>query len=589
MYIRTKSSPNSPRKSVQIVESVRNGKSVSQRIVQYIGVASDSDALDKLQLLAKQVLETIEQERKNNNPQKKLFSGSEIPCEHHLFEKPVDNDITAKISNLENVHTVIEGPMEVAERIFNYMGYDRVFGNAARDVGNRTLLKQLLAGILARPSSKLSMSEWLARNCVIDISEDRIYRFLDGLLKREERVKKIVKYNSEGMYEQRPTLMLFDVTTLYNESTEEDELRKFGFSKDNKINETQTVLALATTPEGLPLWYELFPGNTYEGDTFRKFLDTWRNEEYPGSEGVVVADCAMFQAGGIANLREKKLHYVVGAKLKSLSKEMKEKILSIEQYKELPGAEGTERYMVLNHGEDNIVVTYSARRALKDAKKRERLLTGLKKKLNKSGEIEASSVKSKRGRNRYLKATNGQEAKSYVLDEEQITKDAKWDGLHGVVTDLPVSKTEEIKDVLSHYHSLWRIEESFRISKSGLKIRPIYHYKKERVRAHISLIYMAYACIRHLQMRLKLTQNVDMSVDEIRKALIGVTSSLIRDKSSRVLYRFPKVLSVEASRIYKSLGLKHSTRPTEITSVLMYRARSKYLRDSQIESEPEGD
>jgi transposase len=585
MFIRTKISPNSPRKTVQIVESVRNGKSVSQRIVQYIGVATDDDALNKLKLLAEQIMEKIKQDIKDNDPQRELFSESELPEENYPFEISVDNDAVTKIADLENELTVVEGPMEVAEKIFSHMGYDRVFGNTARDVGNRTLLKQMLAGILARPASKLSMSEWFAEACAIDISEDRIYRFLDGLYKREDRVKKIVRYNTDGLLVSRPTLMLFDVTTIYNESTREDNLRKNGYSKDNKVNETQTVLALATTPEGLPLWYEIFSGNTYEGDTFRKFVDAWRREEYPESEGVVVADSAMFQAGGISSLREKKLHYVIGARLKNLSQIMKENILNSELYTELSGFEGSERYLVLSHGENNLLVTYSARRASRDAKKRERLLSGLQKKLNKSGKIKSSSVKSNKGRARYLKVSDGKEASGYVLDEEKIANDARWDGLHGVVTDLRVSEIDDIKSVLSHYHSLWRIEESFRISKSGLKIRPMYHHKEERIRAHVALIYMAFACVRHLQMRLKLTQNVEMSVDEIRKALIGVTSSLIRDKSSGTLYRFPKRISPEASRIYKSLGLKRSTRPTEITSVLKYRARRKYLRDDQIEAE----
>ena len=570
---------------MQIVESIRKGKSVSQHIVQYIGVASDDDTLTKLRLLAKQVMERLEQERKGKDRQMELFLESELPEENQPFEISVNNDTTVKITNLENESTVIEGPMEVVEKIFNYMGYDRIFGNTARDVGNRTLLKQMLAGILAHPASKLSMSEWFAQACAIDVSEDRIYRFLDGLQKREDRVKKIVRNNSEGLFESSPTLMLFDVTTIYNESTREDNLRKNGYSKDNKVNETQTVLALATTPEGLPLWYEIFPGNTYEGETFRKFVDRWRLEEYPRSEGVVVADSAMFQAGGIASLREKKLHYVVGAKLKSLGREMKEHILNKESYSELSCCEGTERYTVISHGEDNILVTYSARRASKDAKKRERLVAKLKKKLNKSGEIKPSSVKSNKGHSRYLKASGGHEAEGYVLDEEKISNDARWDGLHGVVTDLPVSGICDIKSILSHYHSLWRIEESFRISKSGLKIRPIYHHKEERIRGHVALIYMAFACIRHLQTRLKLTQHVDMSVEEIRKALLGVTSSLVRDKSSGVLYRFPKSLSPESSRLYKSLGIRHSTRPTEITSMSKYRARRKYLRGSQIEPE----
>jgi transposase len=585
MFIRTKKSPNSPRQTVQIVESVRSGKSVKQRILQYIGVASDDEELAKLKQLARQVVENLKKERREKCPQQNLFNEPEQPEESQPYERAVDDEAIAKISDLENESTVIEGPMEVAEKIFSYMGYESIFGNAAREAGHRTLLKRLLAGVLARPSSKLSMSEWFAESCAIDVSEDRIYRFLDGLHKREDRVKEVVRYNSEGLLLSPPTLMLFDVTTIYNESIREDDLRKFGYSKDNKVNETQTVLALATTPEGLPLWYELFPGNTYEGETFHKFVDTWRREEYPGSKGVVAADSAMFQARGIASLREKNLHYVISARLKNLSRKMKEKILNSELYSELPDGEGSVRYMVLSHGDSNLVVTYSPRRAARDAKKRERLLAGLKKKLNQSGEIKSSSVKSNKGRSRYLKASDGKEASGYVLDEEKIANDAKWDGLHGVVTDLPVSGVNDIKSVLSHYRSLWRIEESFRISKSGLKIRPIYHHKEERIRAHIALIYMAFACIRHLQTRLKLTQHIDMSVEEIRKALIGVTSSLIRDKSNGVLYRFPKRISPQASRIYKSLGLKRTTRPTQITSMTQYRARRKYLRGEQSETE----
>jgi hypothetical protein len=585
MFIRTKTSPNSPRKTVQIVESVRSGQTVKQRIVQYIGVASDDEGLAKLILLAKQVMGNLKKERKAKSPQQSLFHETELIEENQSFERAVGGEATARIVALENESTVIEGPMEVAEKIFSSLGYDSIFGNAAREVGHRTLLKRLLAGILGRPASKLSMSEWFAESCAIDVSADRIYRFLDGLHKREGRVKKVVRQNSEGLLLSPPTLMLFDVTTIYNESTKEDDLRKCGYSKDNKVNETQTVLALATTPEGLPLWYELFPGHTYEGETFRKFVDTWRREEYPGSEGVVVADSAMFQAGGISSLREKKLHYVIGARLKSLGRKMKEKVLNSELYFELPDGEGSERYLAISHGDSSLVVTYSARRASKDAKKRERLLAGLKKKLNKSGEIKSSSVRSNKGRSRYLKASDGKEASGYVLDEEKIASDAKWDGLHGVVTDLPVSGINDIKNVLSHYHSLWRIEESFRISKSGLKIRPIYHHKEERIRAHIALIYMAFACIRHLQARLKLTQQIDMSVDEIRKALIGVTSSLIRDKSNGALYRFPKRVSPQASLIYKSLGLKRGTHPTQITSLAQYRARRKYLREEMTEME----
>jgi transposase len=523
-------------------------------------------------------------ERVANDPQRWLFFPEELPLESSAFEKTVDEDVTAKINNLVNEATVIEGPMEVVEKIFSHMGYDRIFGNSARDVGNRTLLKQLLGGILARPSSKLSMSEWFEAACAIDVSEDRIYHFLDALQKREDRVKKVVRENSEGLFSEHPTLMLFDVTTLYNESFEEDSLRKNGYSKDNKVNETQTVLALATTPEGLPLWYELFPGNTYEGDTFRKFADTWRREEYPGSEGVVVADSAMFSSLCLESLKGQGLHYVIGARLKSLNQKMKDQIHDSGAYKELPFAEDSVRYIAVKHGTDNLLITWSKNRAIQDEKKRERFLARLEKKQNKTGKLSSGMVKPNRGAAKYLKIADGEEPNRYVIDEEKIAMDAKWDGLHGVLTDMPVTEEEEIRTVLSHYHSLWRIEESFRIKKSGLKIRPIYHYKRERILGHVALIYMAYACVRHLQARVELLQKAEMSVEEIRKALMGVTSSLIRDKSNGKLYRFPKEMRPEAGRIYKSLGLKRGTRPMEITSTVKYRSRKKYLRDGQEET-----
>ena len=576
MFVRTKSSPNSPRKTVQIVESVRNGKSVSQKIVQYIGVAQDAESLQKLQLLARQVIVELEEQRKAASSQPELFELE------HVYEKAVDDSVTVKVRNLQNESTVVEGPMEAVERMFSYLGYDRVFGNSTREAGHRTLLKQLIAGMLARPSSKLGLSEWFASACATDVSEDRMYRFLDALHKKEDRIKQVVRQNTEDLLLARPTLMLFDVTTLHNESQIEDNLRKFGFSKANKANETQTVLALATTPDGMPLWYELFPGNTYEGDTLRKFIDTWRREEYPESKGVIVADSAMSAAAGLTDIGSLNLNYVVGARLKNMSKALKEKILTPSLYTDLSAEDDTLRYQVIRRAKDNIVVVYSANRARHDAKKRERLLVALKKKLGKSGEIKSSSVQSKKGRARYLKSTTDENETIYVLDEEKIAQDAQWDGIYGMVTDLPVEKIGDIREILSHYRSLWRIEESFRISKSGLKIRPIFHSKEERIRAHISLVYMAYACIRHLQMRLKLTQNVAMSVDVIREALLSVTSSLIRDKSTGVLYRFPKVLSTNAARIYRSLGIRHSTSPTQITSMAKYRARSRYLRGEGV-------
>jgi transposase len=171
--------------------------------------------------------------------------------------------------------------------------------------------------------------------------------------------------------------------------------------------------------------------------------------------------------------------------------------------------------------------------------------------------------------------SEGETYNTYVLDEEKIELDAKWDGLHGVETDLPLGSESEIREALSHYHSLWRIEESFRIHKSHLKIRPVYHYTKERISAHIALCYMTFACLRQLEKRICLQQKEHMSPEAIRASILDVRSTLLRDKKTGKLYRFPKRLNSGASKLYKSLGLKRDTTPREITSLPAYRRRTQ--------------
>ena len=189
--------------------------------------------------------------------------------------------------------------------------------------------------------------------------------------------------------------------------------------------------------------------------------------------------------------------------------------------------------------------------------------------------LKGKAVISNRGTYRYLKIAEGETENNYVVDEEKIKMDAQWDGLHGIETDLPLSTEREIHEALSHYHSLWRIEESFRIQKSHLQIRPVYHYTKERIKAHIALSYMVFACLRQLEKRISLQQKERMSPEAIRASILDVRSALLRDKETGKLYRYPKSLSAGANKLYKSLGMKRDTKPREILSLTSYRRRAR--------------
>lgn len=148
------------------------------------------------------------------------------------------------------------------------------------------------------------------------------------------------------------------------------------------------------------------------------------------------------------------------------------------------------------------------------------------------------------------KFTVTDEASKTVIDEERIAADALWDGLHGVITNI---KDEEAEAIIARYARLWVIEESFRIKKHLLKIRPIFHWKANRIHAHIAICYMAFAVLRHLQYRVALTQKISPAI--IIEELLQVQASIYVHKRTKDLYRVPGKFSNIARKIYKAMDL----------------------------------
>lgn len=597
MYIRVKSSKLSPRQSVQIVRAVREGKRVIQQIVQHVGIAHDEVQLEELKSLAQKLIWEIEEREQASLPGMSPLDAPE------MWERDVSGKDGPEFGDLRNVEQITEGPKEVVENLFSSLGLEGIFGVSTRGLGRTNVLKNCLACALANPSSKRGMSRWLGEESAADVPLGRIYRMLDGLEEKSGQMKRIVARESLSLTGTQAALMLFDVTTLYFESFTEDELRKPGYSKDNKISETQVVLALAVTPEGYPLWYEVFPGNTFEGKTLLPVLGKCMKECAP-EETVVVADRAMFARINLEEIEAMGCSYVIAAKLKVMDRATKAAVLDESNYAPLPertteGKEsncdepcndgtttsaGPSRWYAREmadgsvgdtngtHGKRTLLVTWSEGRARKDARDREKLLTRMEKKLG-SGSIRGSRLIPNRGTGKYLTLGEDEKDGSYVLDREKIEADAKWDGLHGVITNLPVNNALQAERILTHYGSLWRIEESFRIGKHDLKIRPIYHWTERRIRGHLALCYLAYALLRRLQHRLEVRQRERMSAGEIRKALKGVQATILEDTKTGKLYRLPKEMSEPATKIYKSLGLKRPMKPTEILSMQKYRNR----------------
>lgn len=591
MFIRTKTTANSPRKSVQVVQNYRVGDKVKQKIVRYLGIALNDREEAELRRMGEVFIKEYEESLQpalnfEKSLQGESFSGTIV--EHAEQELP--EQYLVNLPDCRNKETILEGFSDVFKKLFEEYGLTRIFGTDKSGINKTNTLLATVVGRLARPSSKLSTSAWLKQNVGISVPEDRIYRMMDNLHNRISKVQEVVSTKTMLLFGNKITVMLYDVSTLYFESFVEDELRKSGFSKDNKFKETQIVLGLATTAEGLPLWYEVFDGKTCEGKTFIETLEKFSKLADP-SEIVVVADRGMFSKINLEELESKGFKYVIGAKLKNMRVSQKDEILKTDSYKEINDSLKTRIFEDFGKSSPTektgktLVVAWSAKRASKDSSDRQKLIDRAQKLIGKTGKIKADKLFTNYGTKKYLTKV-GKSPAEYQINQDKIEKEAKWDGIFGVITNIKniqnaalaeTKSSEELIDaatILDYYKSLWRIEEAFRLSKHDLEFRPVYHYKKERIESHIAICYMSYALARLLEYKLKVQQKgTVLSMAKIREALLDVQSTIIFDTRTSKYYRMPKDISPEAKKIYTTMGVKRNLVPTQILSLPLLKQK----------------
>lgn len=547
MFVRVKTTPNSPRKSVQICSSVRKGDKISQRIVRHVGVAMDEQELESLKVLGGQIIEKIRREQDRQLP---LF-GPEA-----LVNRRVDvvgEPIFVDLDKLREEQRIIEGVHEIGAALFGELGLNTLFGRSQIAKRATDVLRNVVLARLAQPVSKLRTAELLEEDFGIRLSVDRIYRMMDRLASRIDILKECIAFQTMGLLGEEVDVLLYDVTTLSFESQRVDELRNFGYSKDKKFNEVQVVLALATTVSGLPVWYEVFEGSTAETKTLLPSLDALR-KRFNVRDVIVVADRAMLSSSNVAALNRNQLRYILGMRLRTMSQIRKQEIFRLKENSDLSKPFLAE--LSLGNSE-RLIIGYSPERAKKDATDRERAIGKLQAKL-KSNQISTAALISNRGSKKFL----SEEIKGTVsLNENKVKQDAAWDGIYGICTNDQSLSPDQI---VAHYKSLWNIEHTFRITKHDLKIRPIYHWTPARVAAHCAICFLSLAMAMHLQYRVSLQQK-PMSFVVIQNALLSVQSSILRDINNKQLYRVPSKLNQTAKKIYSAIGIKRHINPTKLT------------------------
>ena len=436
--------------SIQII-SKSSGRYL---VVKTIGSSKSEQEIEKLYFLGKQELERI-------SIQPKLFVSENDTIIEQVFEA------------LQNASIKTVGPEIIFGKIYDHIGFNSI---------DEELFRHLVIARLAFPLSKLKTIEYLYRFQGVMMDIDAVYRFLDKLnSKLKSKVEQIAFAHTKKVLNDSISVVFYDMTTLYFEASDEDDLRKTGFSKDGKHQSPQIYLGLLVGLGGYAIGYDIFEGNIYEGHTLIPFLEK-TSKKFNLDKPIVVADAGLLSNDNIKALEDKNYEYIIGARIKNEQQKIKQQILE----KKLKDGET----MKIAKASNRLIVAYANNRATKDEHNRKRGLQRLEKQIKK-GKFTKSSINNK-GYNKYLKMKGDMVIE---IDYEKFNADKCWDGLKGYITNTRLND----KQVIENYKNLWHIEKAFRMSKTDLRIRPIYHRLQSRIEAHICISFTAYCIYKELE------------------------------------------------------------------------------------------
>jgi len=436
-------------------------------IVKHIGTARDEKDLNELKELADQYIKT---------------NSAIPPLLPDAFGRN-DTDDLVSLKHLQFTASFHAFAYEFLSFFYEHNGFNKI----ACD-----LLKDLSFIRLIEPTSKFHSVELLKEYFHITYPINRIYEELAGIRLFKEQVEKAaISYAKEHLGFDF-SLVFYDVTTLYFETFKEDEdsqddtgamtkegLRKNGFGKERKPGQPQIVIGLVVNSHGYPISVQIFPGKTFEGHTMLPVIKGLQK-----AHGIktltIVADAAMLSLANTKAIKEAELSYIVGARMGSISVKLLADISG-----KLGKTEG--KYIRIKTDWGILICDYSEKRAAKDR-------TDRKKQLLKAQYQIDNPDKVKR-RTRFV----AEETKATLtLNQELIKQDELREGVKGYYTNL---KRVSSRLIVKRYHDLWHVEKAFRIAKSDLEARPIFHHKRESIETHILIVFTSLCIAKSIELK----------------------------------------------------------------------------------------
>jgi len=481
MFVRKK--PNRSGSTSVVIVDKRAGK---VRYLKTIGVSSEPKEIEDFYFQGKKWI-------------------SQQKCERDMFlehvRKVEEKEVVEKLLNkVENI--LLNGTQMILNPLFDNIGFTAIEDD---------ILKHLVVSRICHPQSKVATVDYLKSYFDEDIELHKIYRYLDKLNDtQKDKIQEISVNHTRKVLGGNIGVVFYDVTTLYFETDFSDDLRKTGFSKDGKHSLPQVVLGLLVSDGGYPLAYSIHEGNKYEGHTMlpvvKDFVTKFNLKDF-----VVVADSGLMTQDNIAELEQNGYKYIVGARIKNESKTVTEWILSQNKH---DGA----FYEYKKNTHCKLILGYSEHRAKKDAYNREKGIKRLEKEY-KSGSITKDKI-NRRGYNKFLEISDNIEVK---INYAQTKEDEKWDGLKGYITNTDLSAN----DVYRQYSELWQVERAFRVTKGVLELRPMFHFTKKRIEAHVCICFVAYKVYKELERILKII-GINLSVDKVLSIAKTITTIKVK-------------------------------------------------------------
>ncbi len=524
-------------KYLNIIDTYRDGKKIKQRVIANLGRV---DELNKTSIenLAAKLLEIIDSDKK------------------------LDDKIVPHIEELDRYNYGF-----IAYRnIWNRFKLDDILDSISKDKKIQFDFKNIVFSMvidrLLKPKSKFALfgnkDDYFKINDNLKLHH--IYRSLDILSNNKENIEMKLFCQNKHLFNIKTDIVFYDVTTFYYESKDENDLKRFGYSKDGKFGDVQVVMGMLIDKNGLPIGYELFSGNTTDSKTMITILDKLK-KRFNIDTVVIVADRGLNSKSNLKAIKDAGYDYLMACKIKSMPKDIQKDILNIKNYtniiSDIDAKEGLYSYYVRDYEniikykqedtltgkiknkkiilQEKLICTYSAKRAKKDQIDRER---GLEKANKIIIDNLKSSITSNRSFKKYIfKETKDKTCKNFImgLDWKKIENDKRYDGFYAITTSR---KDLSAIEVIENYHNLYRIEDSFKVLKSTFDTRPIYHYKESRIEAHFIVCFIAFMIERDLEIRLKKSKSFKkytITPDNIKEALNSLEISKVKI-DNRVLY-----------------------------------------------------